>query len=159
MIEGRGGGGKGAERRRKRRCKKLSSLNTTTSICLAIKRFYGRRVEDSSPSFRLELFSTHDQRSILAAPRSNRRFFFIFNFSILSVLPFHFSFFLSSSSSSSFFEYIFSNIRDSKSRSIDSNGPTRLIFRRAQQMKRTLADSRGFNFPPVIAIYNKTRGL
>lgn len=52
MIEddGRRGKKEGCGKEEKTSCKKLSSLNTTISICLAIKRFYGRRVEDSSSS-------------------------------------------------------------------------------------------------------------
>lgn len=86
-----------------------------------------------------------------------RRFFFIFNFSIL--FGSSLSFFFLPPPLLLLFLNIYFPIRDSKSRSIDSNGPSRFIFRRAQQTKKTLADSRGFNFPPVIAIYNKTRAL
>ena len=56
-----GGGRRGCGKEEKTSCKKLSSLNTTISICLAIKRFYGRRVEDSSSS----PFSPHSSAACL----------------------------------------------------------------------------------------------
>ena len=54
MIEG---WKKGAEKEEKTSCKKLSSLSTTTSICLAIKRFYGHRV--GCVSLRI-IFNNHE---------------------------------------------------------------------------------------------------